>query len=231
MFTILLQADNTTQYTNTTGVKIIKKSTSNTVQILSPAKDDEGNDLTDAVLQFEYIYPVSKEYGIKYLTANSTEYKTGYELQYLLPMGAEMTKEAGDIKFTITFMKLVEGDDGVSVNEYVNKHLEGTITIEEGTVWQTYIPDDLLDAVDQKILKLQAQQNALIALAAQLAEKQPADITLDTENEKITLINSDDETIGNGVDVHALTPYIGEDIAGKDEDGTIDGVTKLDDLI
>lgn len=231
MFTILLQSDNTLSYTNTTGVKIIKNSTSNTIQILSPSVDDEGNDLTDAVLQFEYVYPVSKTYGIKYLTASSTEYKTGYELQYLLPMDAEMTKEAGDISFVITFMKLIEGSDGVSVKEYVNKHLEGTITVEDGVAWQTYVPSDVLGAVDQKILKLQAQQNALVALATQLAEKQPSDIALDTENEKITLVTDDGTAVGEGLDVHKLTPYIGEDIAGTDEDGSIDGVTKLDDLI
>ena len=225
MYTVLLQKDNTVHYTNITGVKIIQNSTSNTIQFLSPIMDDEGNDLTDAIMQIEYVYP-SKEYGIKYLSPTSTNYKTGYELQYLLPMDAEMTKEAGTIQFVVTFLHMVESEDGISVQEYVNKHLEGIIPIEAGSKWQMYVPDDLLLPIDQRILKMEAQQALLTALAGKLEAATPADVTL--ENEKIQLINNKKELVGEGVNVHDLSPIIGPDIAGTDGDGVVDGVTDLD---
>lgn len=229
MYTLLLHANNTVTATNVTGVKIIQNSASNTVQFLSPAVDDEGNDITDAVMQLEYIYPVSKEYGVKYLMPSSVNYKTNYELQYLLPMDISMTKEAGDIRFVVTFMKLMETDGKPQLKEYVNKHLEGIIPVTEGSKWQTYIPDDLLLPLDQRILKLEAQQSLLVGLAGKLETKQPADVILN--NDRIKLINDKKEHLGEGLDVHDLTPIIGNDVVGADLDGTIDGVTHLDPLV
>lgn len=228
MYTVLLQKDNTVHYTNVTGVKIIQNSTSNTVQFLSPAIDDEGNNLTDAIMQIEYVYP-SKEYGIKYLSPASTEYKEGYELQYLLPMDSAMTKEAGEIQFVVTFLRMIESEDGVSVQEYVNKHLEGVIPIEAGSKWQMYVPDDLLMPIDQRILKMEAQQALLTAMAGKLEAKMAADVTL--TDEKIMLVNRDKEAMGEGVDVHELSHIVGPDIAGTDADGVIDGVTDLDSVL
>lgn len=210
MYTILLQKDNSVQYTNVTGVKIIQNSTSNTVQFLSPAVDDEGNDLTDAIMQLEYVYP-SKEYGIKYLSPVSTSYKEGYELQYLLPMDSELTKEAGALQFVVTFMKLVEDETGATLKEYVNKHLEGTIRIEAGSKWQMYVPDDLLMPIDQRILKMDAQQALLTALAGKIDAAQAKDITL--EEERIKLVNDNGDPIGEGLDAHAISSIITEDIA------------------
>lgn len=229
MYTLLLNANNTVSATNVTGVKIIQNSASNTVQFLSPAVDDEGNDLTDAVMQLEYIYPVSKEYGVKYLMPSSVNYKPNYELQYLLPMDTGMTKEAGNIRFVVTFMKLIETEGDPQLKEYVNKHIEGSIPITEGSKWQMYIPDDLLLPLDQRILKLEAQQALLTGLAGKLETTQPANIALD--HERIKLTNDKNEHLGEGLDVHQLSPIIGSDVVGADLDGTIDGVTHLDQLV
>ena len=229
MYTLLLHANNTVSATNVTGVKIIQNSASNTVQFLSPAVDDEGNDLTDAVMQLEYIYPVSKEYGVKDLMPSSVNYKPNYELQYLLPMDTSMTKEAGNIRFVVTFMKLIETEGDPQLKEYVNKHIEGSIPITEGSKWQMYIPDDLLLPLDQRILKLEAQQALLTSLAGKLETTQPANIALD--HERIKLTNDKNEHLGEGLDVHQLSPIIGSDVVGADLDGTIDGVTHLDQLV
>ena len=54
------------------------------------------------------------------------------------------------------------------------------------------------------------------------------DVRLDTEKEKITLVNKEGEDTGDGIQVSDLSTIVSKDLIGKDPDGNQDGVIDLD---
>lgn len=196
------------------------------VQFLIPKSFKTIEDMSNATVTMEYLLPTSKEYSFLTLTLNE-EYNKDY-LQYLLPLKAKLTAQAGEIRLFLTFTEIVQNPDGT-----FETHIEHT---KEGSIRITAIPDfgnidldDFMRAFDQKLIAQDAILNKQDALLQEMYMASPKDIVLDSVAKTITLL-SENGKLGQGVDVNELARLIGEHIVGKDPDGINDGITHLDDI-
>lgn len=158
-YTILINADNTMMATQKQ--RIIQRS--KLVNDLQFLVDPMYNDflMEDFTATLEYILPVSKEYKTETLVLSEDMYKN--KLQYTLPMDTDFTKEAGKVELQITFTYIDIDDEGNDIQR-VRKTTPTVVEIFPLSAWFEIIPDEALSALDQRLLKQDAQIKALSEL-------------------------------------------------------------------
>lgn len=207
MYTILVNQDNTL----TTSVKERIMQRSNLVNSLHFLVDTmyKDIDMSDFTVTLEYVLPISKEYKTEILVKSEELYKD--KLEYKLPFNTKLTKENGDIKIKLTFIKVDLDADG-SDRQYVRKTSETTIHITALSAWSDIIPDEALTPLDQRIIALEAVANQLDELHQESYEeinKKADNINLDVENGKLCLI-SNGEKIGTPINLNDLGDALSE---------------------
>lgn len=228
MYTLKISDDNTV--TTTVKETLIERSNYvDKIQIVTNKLYREQIDMSDATVYMKYKLPVSNKIKMTQLTANDLEYETNY-IQYLIPVDAGLTAEAGDIEVSFTFLKLVANEDE-TYTSYIRKTTSGVIHITPLTQFDKYEPSELFSEVDQRLLAMEAYIKDLEALNKATYENTVKDIRLDIENRKVTLTNKDGEDTGEGIAVKDLSTMIGEDLTGIDPDGVQDGVVHLDQVV
>ena len=228
MYTLKISDDNTV----TTTVKETLIESSNYVdriQIVTNKLYREQIDMSDTTVYMKYKLPVSNKIKMTQLTVNNLEYETNY-IQYLIPVDAGLTAEAGDIEVSFTFLKLVANDDG-TYTSYIRKTTSGVIHITPLTQFDKYEPSEMFTEIDQRLLAIEGYIKDLDALNKATYENAVKDIRLDTEKRKVTLTNNDGEDTGKGIAMTDLSKMVSEDLTGKDPDGVQDGVVHLDQVI
>ena len=125
-----------------------------TLRILAPTEYC-GYDVREFMAVLEYKTPESGSVATETLTASAEEYK-GY-IEYLLPVKKSMTAESGIIVFCVTFLQNAEEKD----QAIVLKTQPADIMIAETDGWSGDLPDDTLNAIDEKMLELQEMQGEL----------------------------------------------------------------------
>lgn len=115
-------------------------------------------DMTDCTVLLEYVLPVSKKYCNETLRLSDDRYEE--YLKYLLPLDTNLTSEAGEIELQLTFI-LADLDCNGKPIQRVRKVSSITIDIVPISAWSDIIPDDALTAIDQRIIKTDAQIKAL----------------------------------------------------------------------
>ena len=211
MYTILVNDDNT----GTTSVRELIMQRSKLVDslhfLVSPTYKEV--DMTDFTVTMEYILPVSKEYVLEVLVKSEELYKE--MLEYKLPFDTDLTKEAGEIEVKLTFSKVDLDADGNDI-QYVRKISATSITIVPIESWCDIIPDKALDAIDQRIIKTDAQIKALLE-ANEITKLEKADnLVLDSENKELYL-TAEGNQIGDKVKLSDL----GNEIVQSSEEGLI----------
>lgn len=171
------------------------------------------SDMTDFTVMMEYILPVSKEYCSEVLTLSEELYKE--KLEYKLPFNTNLTKEAGNIEVQLSFTKVELDAEGNSI-QYVRKTSPATITIVPISAWSDMIPDSALNAVDQRLLKTEAQIKALEEFNNITTVTKADNIVLDEETHEIYL-TADGKPIGNKIDIDTVT----DAIVDNAEDGIV----------
>lgn len=121
----------------------------------------KGEDMSSYSVLLEYKLPVSKAYKTAMLELTDELYKD--MLEYKLPFDTEFTKEPGDVEVQLTFFKNEMGEDGV-ITQRVRHTTSTYIHIVPLTAWSDLIPDDALSAIDQRLLKADAQAKQLADL-------------------------------------------------------------------
>ena len=225
MYTLKITDENTV----TTTVKETLMERSNYVdkiQIVTSKMYREQIDMSDATVYMKYKLPVSNKIKLTQLTVNNLEYETNY-IQYLIPVDAALTAEAGDIEVSFTFLKLIANEDG-TYTSYVRKTTSGVIT--PLVQFDKYEPSEMFTEVDQRLLVMEGLIKDLDAQNKAAYEGMVKDIRLDTDKKKITLTNRNDEDTGEGIVVKNLSDMIAEDLTGKDPDEVQDGVVHLDQV-
>jgi len=161
MYVILINDDNSMYGSHKERIMQRSKCVDNLVFVVN--SNYKGNDMSEASVVLEYILPVSREYRTEYLTLSDERYKDCF-LQYKLPFDTKLTKEAGKIELQLTFAYtgLDENGNGIQI---VRKTSPTTIDIIPISAWSDIIPDSALSALDQRILKQDAQIRALEELA------------------------------------------------------------------
>ena len=211
MYTILVNDDNT--LTTSVRERIMQRSklVDSLHFLVSPTY--KGLDMTDFTVTMEYILPVSKEYVSEVLVKSEELYKE--MLEYKLPFDTDLTKEAGEIEVKLTFSKVDLDADGNDI-QYVRKISATSITIIPVESWCDIIPDKALDAIDQRIIKTDAQIKALLE-ANEITRLEKADnLVLDNENKELYL-TAEGNQIGDKVKLSDL----GNEIVQSSDEGLI----------
>lgn len=228
MYTLKISDDNTV--TTTVKETLIERSNYvDRIQIVTNKLYREQIDMSDTTVYMKYKLPVSNKIKMTQLTVNNLEYETNY-IQYLIPVDAGLTTEAGDIEVSFTFLKLVANDDG-TYTSYIRKTTSGVIHITPLTQFDKYEPSEMFTEIDQRLLAIEGYIKDLDALNKATYENAVKDIRLDTEKRKVTLTNNDGEDTGKGIAMTDLSKMVSEDLTGKDPDGVQDGVVHLDQVI
>ncbi len=228
MYTLKISDDNTV--TTTVKETLIERSNYvDRIQIVTNKLYREQIDMSDTTVYMKYKLPVSNKIKMTQLTVNDLEYETNY-IQYLIPVDAGLTAEAGDIEVSFTFLKLVANDDG-TYTSYIRKTTSGVIHITPLTQFDKYEPSEMFTEIDQRLLAIEGYIKDLDALNKATYENAVKDIRLDTEKRKVTLTNNDGEDTGKGIAMTDLSKMVSEDLTGKDPDGVQDGVVHLDQVI
>lgn len=228
MYTLKISDDNTV--TTTVKETLIERSNYvDRIQIVTNKLYREQIDMSDTTVYMKYKLPVSNKIKMTQLTVNDLEYETNY-IQYLIPVDAGLTAEAGDIEVSFTFLKLVANDDG-TYTSYIRKTTSGVIHITPLTQFDKYEPSEMFTEIDQRLLAIEGYIKDLDALNKATYENAVKDIRLDTEKRKVTLTNNDGEDTGEDIAMTDLSKMVSEDLTGKDPDGVQDGVVHLDQVI
>ena len=161
MYTILINEDNT--LTASVVERVMQQS--KLVDTLHFLADPEykGKDMRDYVVMLEYRLPVSKKYRTEFLTLSDELYKN--KLEYKLPFDTALTSEAGVIEFQLTFGN-IEMDAEGRTTQYIRKVGPGEIKIIDVYDWAATIPDEALNALDQRIIDNLSYKNEMLQLTA-----------------------------------------------------------------
>lgn len=155
MYTFLINEDNTV-YASVTERIMERSKLVDKIHFLADVKYKD-IDMSDFTLVISYVLPISKRYKTEVLSKSEELYKG--KLEYVFPVDTNITSEAGDIEFFLTFTNVEMTTDGETV-QMVRKAGPGEIKIVPIGNWDI-VPDSALAAIDQRILALDAMAKAL----------------------------------------------------------------------
>lgn len=121
-----------------------------------------GHDMSKCTVTMRYLLPISREFVTETLVLSEERYEE--YLKYVLPIDTNLSKEFGDIELNLTFTML-DSDDSGNIVQRVRKTDGYFLHITQIPDWDSLIPDSALSAIDQRILKQDAQIKALADLA------------------------------------------------------------------
>lgn len=202
MYVILVNDDNT--LTTTKKERIVKGSKLvDTLWILvNPIYQEQ--DMGSATVTMEYVLPISRKYGIKFLRLAEEGYQD--YLKYMLPeedeIDSDLTSEAGRIEIKLTFT-YVSSDSNGKVTQHVRKTTTTTITVVPNANWGDLIPDPALEALDQRLIKMDSQVKMLGEYAEFLSQTQVDNLRYDDSASTLQL-TSGGYTVGDAVNVREV---------------------------
>ena len=153
------------------------------------------HDMTNATVMLEYLRPISRKYETELLVLSDERYN-GF-LQYKLPLDTNFTSEHGSLELQLTFVYTDLDANGNGIQR-VRKTSPTTIEIVPISAWANIIPDSALSALDQRILKMDAQIRAIDEMNRVVADTKADNIKYNENTNELQLLSGDKE-IGNKV--------------------------------
>lgn len=181
-------------------------------------------DLTDCKVLLEYLTPVSRQYKTEILKLSEEKYED--HLKYLLPIDTELTAEAGEIELQLTFAK-AEFDANGNFFTPVRKTDSINVNVFPINKWADIIPDEALNSIDQRLIKMDAQIRALDDLNT-LTYMTKAD-NLVYEDNKLQL-TANGKKIGDPVDIQECDDCDEDGVPVVDFSNSSDFVTPDDSV-
>ena len=198
MYTFLINEDNTITASLTERIMQQSKLVDN-LHFLTD-QTYKGVNMGEYTVMLEYVLPVSRRYKTEILTKSDELYKN--KLEYVLPFDTNLTSEAGDIEFQLTFIHVEMDSEGQTIQR-VRKAGPGVVHIIPISKWSDLITDEALGILDQRIIALEALNNAMTdRMNANFANKAD-NITYDDEH-RIQL-TSGGKPIGNAIKITTET--------------------------
>ena len=157
----------------------------------------KGYDMSKCTVTMRYLLPISKEFKTETLVLSDEKYEEF--LKYTLPVDTCFTKEWGDIKLNLTFTML-DVDKNGDIVQRVRKTENHILTVTKLPDWDSVVPDAALSALDQRILKQDAQIKALTDLANAFDNNQVDNLVYDEIDDTLQL-TANGVGIGNKVSV------------------------------
>lgn len=193
MYTFLINADNS--ITASLTERIMQRSKLvDSLHFLADAIYS-GVDMTEYTVLLEYKLPVSKSYKTEILKKSTELYKN--KLEYKLPFDTNLTSEAGDIEFWLTFSDVEMTAEGETI-QHVRKVGPGVVHIIPISNWADVVPDEALSSLDQRLIEL-------IALNKSMYDQLNINLDGKADNIKyqnnILQLTSNGKEIGNAVEI------------------------------
>lgn len=171
----------------------------------------KGYSMAECTVVLEYILPISRKYRTEILTLSEEMYED--HLKYVLPIDTDLSSEAGKIELQLTFIYSDMDENGNSVQR-VRKVSGTSINIIPISAWSNIIPDSALCAIDQRIIKMDAQMKALQDTAELFNNNKADNIKYDCVTSELQL-TSNGKPIGDVVSIDNVVVFdedIGLDI-------------------
>lgn len=156
MYTIIVGKDNSLYGSHKEKILQREKLFNKLCILVEPYYNDY--DMSKCTVTMRYLLPISKE--LRTETLELSEDTCEEYLKYTLPLDANLTNECGDVELNLTFTFLDTDDNGNPVQR-VRKTTSHILHITPIPNWDGIIPDASLQALDQRILKQDAQIKAL----------------------------------------------------------------------
>ena len=204
MYTILVQNDNSLHASVKERIMQRSKMVDSLHFLVDPIYKEHDMSTFNAIMKYKL--PVSNEPCSENLVLSEELYKE--KLEYKLPFDTNLTKEAGEIEVLLVFTK-VELDEEGKGTQYVRTTSSTTITIVPLAAWTNIITDSALNAVDQRLLEIDAMIKALSETGDLYSSTKADNIVLDSENQEIYL-TANGEQIGDRVKISDLGDNIVE---------------------
>lgn len=198
MYVILVNDDNTLTASRKERIMQRSKLVDNLWFLVPPIYKEE--EMAKYTVTLEYVLPVSRKYCSETLVLS----EQGYEeyLKYLLPFDTKITNEAGKVEMQLTFTS-VDFDANGNQIQRVRKTSVGYVDIIPISAWSDIIPDSALSALDQRLIKLDAQTKCLEAYADIISENQVDNLKYDDNMETLQLM-SGDKAVGDAISVRDM---------------------------
>lgn len=171
-----------------------------------------GLDIAKCTVLMEYILPVSRKAKSKILILSEEKYKD--HLKYVVPFDTDITSEAGELEVQLSFLYADLDEYGNSVQKS-RKTSPAYIKIIPIAAWSDIVPDEMLTALDQRILYQDAQIKALADLSESLNSEKADSLVYEDNMLQLTAngnkigkpvtIESCDECLEDGVPVVDFT--------------------------
>lgn len=184
MYVILVNDDNTLYGSHKERIMQRSKLVDNLVFIADPIYRNT-YDMTGASVMLEYVLPVSREYKTINLVLSEERYNDCF-LQYKLPFDTDLTSQAGSLELQLTFAYVEMNENGVGIQR-VRKTSSTTIEIIPITAWSDIVPDSALSALDQRLIKLDAQMRGLNDYMNVIDKNQVDNLVYDDKSETLQL--------------------------------------------
>lgn len=169
-----------------------------------------GYDMSACTVVMEYILPISKKYHSDILELSEDGYQE--YLKYVVPIDSKLTAEAGEVELQLTFIYSDLDENGESVQR-VRKTSTAKLNIIPISAWSDIVPDSALGALDQRIIKMDAQIKELLNLGDAYDAAKADNIAYDADKQTLQLLSGVNK-IGDKVSLNV--------------DGGADGTTAID---
>lgn len=157
----------------------------------------KGYDMSECTVTMRYLLPISREFKTETLVLSDEKYEE--YLKYVLPIDTNLTKDWGNVELNLTFT-LLESDDDGNIIQRVRKTTNCVLNIAKIPDWDNIVPDSALSALDQRILKQDAQIKALAELAF-AADSNKVDNLVYNETDDTLQLTANGVGVGNKVSV------------------------------
>lgn len=180
-------------------------------------------EMNKCTVVMEYILPVSRKYCSDILELSDEGYQE--YLKYVVPFDSKLTAEAGEVELQLTFIYSDLDDNGESMQR-VRKTSTAKVNIVPISAWSDIIPDSALGALDQRIIKMDAQIKELLNLGEAYDAAKADNITYDADKQTLQLLSGANK-IGDEVSLNVDDNSDGTVTVDFSDLNVGDGVAKL----
>lgn len=184
-----------------------------------------GHDMSNCTVLLEYLKPTSKAYKTEILVLSDDRYEE--YLKYTLPIDTEFTDESGELELQLSFIYIDIDADGKPIQRVRKTSPVIKVNILPISAWSDIIPDSALSAIDQRIIKVDAQIKAINDMNISFNDTKADNIIYEDNKLQLT---ANGKKIGNVVDINSCEEDFENGVPVVDFNKSIDPVKPDGDL-
>ena len=183
MYTILINDDNSFSVTEKQRIVQRSKMVDTFRFLMKPIYN--GFDMSGCTFYIEYLRPASKKYEMEFLTLSDEMYNE--HLQYTLPVDTCFTEEAGTLEIQCSMTYVNIDADGNTVQRVRKIAPALKVEVIPISAWSDIIPDNALSALDQRIIKVDAQIKAIEDMSEIMVNSKADNLAYDSDTNELQL--------------------------------------------